>query len=74
MFKFLRGYGNDFISSDGGLALIMMDGLLLIPLIMAAFFYPRQVMIAVFIVAVLTIVSYEAYVFWRRRHPRNMRA
>ena len=72
MFKFLRGYGNAFISSDGGLALIMMDGLLLIPLIMAAFFYPRQVMIAVFIVAVLTIVSYEAYVFWRRRHP-NMR-
>jgi uncharacterized membrane protein YfcA len=73
MFEFFRGYWNDFISSDGGFALLMMDGLLLIPLVMAAFFYPVPVLIAVGVVAVLTVVAYESYMFWRRRHPRHAR-
>jgi uncharacterized membrane protein YfcA len=51
----------------------MMDGLLLIPLVMAAFFYPVPVLIAVGVVAVLTVVAYESYMFWRRRHPRHAR-
>ena len=33
-------YKNEVASSDGGLWIVMMDGLLLIPLAMAAFFYP----------------------------------
>jgi len=74
MFAFFRGYWNDFISSEGGFALVMMDGLLLIPLVMAGFFYPIPVLIAVGVVAVLTVAAYEAYVFWRRRHPRHARA
>jgi hypothetical protein len=38
-----RRYWNELVSFDGGLSLLMMDGLLAVPLIMAAFFYPLQV-------------------------------
>ena len=40
MITLLRRYWNDLVSYDGGFALLMMDGLLAVPLIMAAFFYP----------------------------------
>ena len=33
-------YLDDLVSTEGGLSLLMMDALLLVPLIMAAFFYP----------------------------------
>ena len=33
-------YKDEVFSTNGGLSIVMMDGLLLIPVIMAAFFYP----------------------------------
>lgn len=72
MFAFFRDYWNEFISSDGGFALVLMNGLLLVPLIMAAFFYPIQVLIVVGVLVVLTVAAYEAHVLWRRHHhPRR---
>jgi len=64
-----RRYWNDLVSTEGGLSLLWMDGLLLIPLIMAAFFYPVEALLAVGAVAVLSLASYEGYVLWRKRHP-----
>ena len=69
MFTLLRRYWSDLVSYDGGMSLLLMDGLLLVPLIMAAFFYPIQVLIGVGAVLVLTIAAYEGVVIWRKRHP-----
>jgi len=50
----------------------MLDGLLLIPLVFAAFFYPVEVLTVVGIVAVVGLAGYEGYVVWRKRHPRHV--
>jgi hypothetical protein len=59
----------DNVSYEGGLALLWMDGLLLIPFIMAAFFYPLQALIAAAAVLLLSFAVYESCVIWKRRHP-----
>ena len=69
MLSLFRRYWNDLVSTEGGLSLLWMDGLLLIPLIMAAFFYPLEALMAVGAVVALSLVCYEGYVLWRRRHP-----
>jgi hypothetical protein len=66
----LRRYWNEMVSYDGGMSLLMMDGLLLIPLIFAAFFYPIQVLVGVGAVLVLVIAVYECVAWWRKHHPR----
>ena len=72
MITLLRRYWNDLVSYDGGFALLLMDGLLAVPLIMAAFFYPLQVLAFVVVLAVLTQAGYEGYVIWRKRHPTHI--
>jgi hypothetical protein len=64
-----RRYWDERVSYEGGMALLWMDGLLLIPLIMAAFFYPWEALIAAGAVLLLSAVAYEGYVLWRKRHP-----
>jgi hypothetical protein len=71
MLTLLRRYWNELVSYDGGLSIVMLDGLLLIPLIFAAFFYPLEVLAFVGGVAIVTLVAYEGYVVWRKRHPRH---
>jgi len=72
MITLLRRYWNDLVSYDGGFALLMMDGLLAVPLIMAAFFYPLQVLAFVVVLAVVSLAGYEGYVMWRKRHPTHV--
>jgi len=69
MLTLLRRYWNELVSTDGGLSLLMIDGLLAVPLIMAAFFYPLEVLALLAIVAIVSLAAYEGYVIWRRRHP-----
>jgi hypothetical protein len=69
MIRLLRRYWNDMISYEGGYALLMMDGLLAVPLIFAAFFYPYQVLAIVVVLAVVSLAGYEGYVIWRKKHP-----
>jgi hypothetical protein len=45
-----------------------MVGLLLIPLIMAAFFYPVEALVAAGAIVVLSFIGYEGYVLWAKRH------
>jgi len=72
MITLLRRYWNDLVSYDGGFALLMMDALLAVPLIMAAFFYPLQVLALVVVLAVVSLAGYEGYVIWRKRHPTHI--
>ena len=71
MFTLLRRYWSELVSTDGGMSLLLMDGLLLVPLVMAAFFYPNQVLIGVGAVLILTITAYECVTLWRKHHPHH---
>lgn len=68
MLGWLYRYWDERVSYEGGLSLVLMDGLLAIPLIMAAFFYPREAMLAAGAVVLLSLVAYEGYVLWNKRH------
>jgi hypothetical protein len=59
----------DNVSYEGGMALIWMDGLLLIPFVMAAFFYPIEALIAAAVFLLVSFAIYESCVIWKRRHP-----
>jgi hypothetical protein len=62
-----RFYLGGFVSSEGGLWLAMLNALLLIPLVMAAFFYPVPVLIGVGAALLVGFAAYEAYAIWHRR-------
>ena len=72
MSKPSRRYWSDLVSFDGGLSVLMIDGLLAVPLVMAAFFYPLQVLAFVVILAAVSLAGYEGYVIWRWRHPNHI--
>ena len=50
-------YKDEVIRSEGGLWILAMDALLLIPLFMAAFFYPIVALEALIAIAVLSIIG-----------------
>jgi hypothetical protein len=66
--SWLRSCWSDRVSYEGGLSLLWMDGLLLIPLIMAAFFYPLEALMAAGALLLVTFVAYEGCVVWKRWH------
>jgi hypothetical protein len=55
-----RGWAASRVSTEGALWILMMDGLFLIPVIFAAFFYPWEMLIAFGVVLLLTAVLIEA--------------
>jgi hypothetical protein len=61
-------YLDDVVSTEGGLWIVLMDALLVVPLIMAAFFYPFQALLWAVSLLLISFGSYEGYVIWRRRH------
>ena len=69
MFSWMRRCWQDNVSYEGGLSLIWMDGLLLIPFVMAAFFYPVEALIAAAALVLVSFAVYESCVIWKRRHP-----
>jgi hypothetical protein len=71
--SWMRQCWQDNVSYEGGYALLWMDGLLLIPLVMAAFFYPIEALIAAGAMLLLSFAVYESCVIWKRRHPTQTR-
>jgi hypothetical protein len=65
----LGRFRDETLSSDGGLWIVAMDGLLLIPLIMAAFFYP---VIALSSIAAVAVISVLGMVLVRMYHRNQM--
>jgi hypothetical protein len=68
IFSWLRKLWDERVSYEGGLSLLWMDGLLLIPLMMAAFFYPVGALIAAGALLVVTFLVYEGVVVWKKHH------
>lgn len=62
-------YLDSFIDvKQNGLSLLLMDGLILVPIIMFAFFYPLQVLMWVGGTVLALAVVYESCVIWKKRH------
>ena len=66
-------YMDEVTNSDGGLWIVMMDGLLLIPLAMAAFFYPMAGLIGLGVLLLLSLVGVFGTREYHRRHPHPPR-
>ena len=66
----LGRYKKEVFSSEGGLSILLMDGLLLIPLAMAAFFYP---VIALELTALMVAISVLGMVLTRAYHRGRLR-
>ena len=64
-------YLDGWVSSEGGLALVMFNALLFVPFMMFLFFYPIQALIGLGVVLVASLAAYEGVVLYRRRHPRQ---
>ena len=73
MLSWLRNIWTERVSYEGGLSLLWMDGLLLIPLIMAAFFYPVEALVAAGALLLVTFLIYEGTVIWKRHHVPHPR-
>ena len=64
----LGRFRQEALSSEGGLWIIAMDGLLLIPLIMAAFFYPVIALSSMAAVAVVSVLGMVLVRMYHRGH------
>jgi hypothetical protein len=74
MHNFVSAIGHfkdEVTTSEGGLWIVMMDGLLVLPLAMAAFFYPVAALIGVGVVVVCSLGGLYATREYHRRHPQN---
>ena len=63
-------YLDGLVNTEGGMWLVMLNALLFVPLVMAAFFYPVEVLTVVGVAGVLAAAAWEGYVLWRRRHVK----
>ena len=57
------------VSYEGGMSLVWMNGLLLVPVVFAAFFYPLQALAFAAAMLAFTFVVYEGCVIWKKKHP-----
>jgi hypothetical protein len=64
-------YLDGWVSAEGGLSLVMFSALLLVPYMMALFFYPVQALIGLGVAVAATVVLYEGFVIWRRHAKRR---
>jgi len=61
-------YMDGLVNTEGGLWILLMDALLFVPLMMAAFFYPWQSLIVAIAALIVSFGAYEGWVLWERRH------
>jgi hypothetical protein len=70
MLELLRGQWKELTTVLDGFSIMAMEGLLLVPLVMAALFYPVEVLVGTVVVLAVLVATFE--VFWYvRHHPRH---
>ena len=67
----VRHYFSDHVSGDGGGSILLLDGILLIPLIFAVFFYPVA-MLGAGAVVILALVAFMALSRVLHAHRRRV--
>ena len=66
--KFLRGQWSELQEMVDGFSIMYMEGLLLVPLVMAGMFYPVQVLIGVGVGLAVSVAAFETAVYVRHHH------
>jgi hypothetical protein len=70
MLGLVRGQWKELTSMVDGFSIMAMEGLLLVPLVMAALFYPVEVLVGTGIVLLVCLALFEVILFVRH-HPRR---
>ena len=70
MVEFLRGQWKDLKEMVDGYSIMLMEGLLIVPVIMAALFYPFEVLVGVGVVLLVALAVFET-IEWIRYHPHR---
>ena len=70
MVQFLRGQWKDLTDMLDHYSIMYMEGLLLVPVVMAALFYPLAVFIGIGIALLVGLAAFETFE-WVRYHPRR---
>ena len=68
MVEFLRGQWKDLTNMVDPFSIMLMEGFFVVPLVMAALFYPLQVLIGVVAVLLMGLAVFET-IEWMRHHP-----
>jgi hypothetical protein len=70
MLELIRGQWRELTSMLDDFSIMAMEGLLFVPLVMAALFYPVQVLVGTAIVLLICLAMFEV-VLYVRHHPRH---
>ena len=73
MVQFLRGQWKDLTDVLDHYSIMYMEGLLLVPVVMFALFYPLETLMSVGVVLLVGLVAFETFE-WVRYHRRHQRA
>jgi len=68
MKEFLRGQWGELKEMVDGYSIVYMEGLLLVPLAMAAMFWPLQVLAGIVIGLGVSVAAFETAVYVRHHH------
>ena len=63
-----RFYLGDMFNTEGGMAIVLMDALLFVPIVFAAFFYPWQALSVGLAILAVSFAGYQGWVIWERKH------
>ena len=70
MVQFLRGQWKDLTNMIDPFSIMLMEGFFVVPLVMAAMFYPLEVLIGVVAVLLVGLAVFET-IEWMRHHPHH---
>ena len=61
-------YLDGFFNTEGGMWVVLINGLFFIPVMFAAFFYPLEALLTAVVMVVATIVGLKIWMDWERKH------
>jgi hypothetical protein len=70
MVEFIRGQWKDLTNMIDPFSIMLMEGFFVVPLVMAALFYPLEVLMGVVAVLLVGLAVFET-IEWVRHHPRQ---
>jgi hypothetical protein len=72
MVEFARGQWKDLTNMIDPFSIMLMEGFFVVPLVMAAMFYPLEVLLGIVAVLLVGLAVFET-IEWMRHHPHHPR-